>query len=363
MAIPAQSGRSRVVESVQRQPDALQPDDEHEHEPAPGQGGQEAGQGPEGEGPDLEQLQVEHGVLHPGLHHEEDGEKHDAGRQRSQDGGIGPPHHVAAVGADTGRDGHHDQDQPDPEGDVAPPVDRRRLADAALLQLEIGPDRPEDAERHGDKEDQPPADGGEQTAHHQAEEPAGDAGDVVDTEGEAPLGRREGVGENGARVGGDKGAADALHHPEADEIGSPGPAVHPVDAQQNGRDGKNEKAQVVEPDPAVHVAQTAEADHQHARHHEVPEHHPEQIEAVAGRQRVEVDAAKDGGHGDQHDRRVDHDQHHAHGGVGQGDPLVAVRFGTDRCARRQAVGRAISGYHPESSPAIFRRGNCLPGKG
>ena len=65
----------REVEAVQGQPDALQPDDEHEHQPAPGQGGQEARQGPEGEGPDLEQVQVEHGVLHPGFDHDEDGQE------------------------------------------------------------------------------------------------------------------------------------------------------------------------------------------------------------------------------------------------------------------------------------------------
>ena len=149
-------------------------------------------------------------------------------------------------------------------------------------------------------------------------------------EGEPPLVGREGVGDDGAGVGGDEGAADALDDAHDDEPRGSRLPGHPVDAQEHRADGEDEKAQVVHADPAEHVADAPEADHQHAGHDEVAEHHPQQVEAVARHQRVEPDAPEDGRHGDEDDRRVDRGDEDAHGGVGQDHPLVAVARGDAR---------------------------------
>jgi len=52
---------------VQRQPDALQPDDEHELQPAAGDGHRQAGQVARREGADAEQAELEHRRLDAGL--------------------------------------------------------------------------------------------------------------------------------------------------------------------------------------------------------------------------------------------------------------------------------------------------------
>ena len=51
-----------------RQPDALEPDDQHEHQAAPGHRGEEGGERPEGERAHPEQRQPEHGVGDAALH-------------------------------------------------------------------------------------------------------------------------------------------------------------------------------------------------------------------------------------------------------------------------------------------------------
>ena len=70
-------------------------------------------------------------------------------------------------------------------------------------------------------------------------------------------------------------------------------------SDDRGEDGEPE---VVHADPAVDVAQAAEAHHQHARDDQEAEDHPQQVEGVRRLQRVEVDAAEDVGQGDEHDR-------------------------------------------------------------
>ena len=72
-----QRGAGEVV-AVQRQPDPLQPDDQHEHEAAPPDGGQEAGEGPGGEGADAEERQPEHRLGRPSLDDGEGDQQRDA---------------------------------------------------------------------------------------------------------------------------------------------------------------------------------------------------------------------------------------------------------------------------------------------
>ena len=64
-------GRVAVVVAVQRQPDPLQPDDEHELQAASGDGHDEARHVAGGEGPDAEQAELEHRLGDPGLDHDE----------------------------------------------------------------------------------------------------------------------------------------------------------------------------------------------------------------------------------------------------------------------------------------------------
>ena len=96
--------------------------------------------------------------------------------------------------------------------------------------------------------------------------------------------------------------ADALHDAEADQPVGAGAAGHPVDRQEQRGERVDDEAEVVHPHPPVQVAEPAEADDEHARHDEEAEDHPEQVEAVARLQRVEMDAAEDVRHRDQHDR-------------------------------------------------------------
>ena len=62
---------------------------------------------------------------------------------------------------------------------------------------------------------------------------------------------------------------------------APARAVHPGHRQQDREDGEDGEAQVVHPDPAVHVADPAEADHQHRRDQQEPHQHPQEVRGVA----------------------------------------------------------------------------------
>ena len=136
-------------------------------------------------------------------------------------------------------------------------------------------------------------------------------------------------------------AADALHDAEDDQERRAGATVQPVDGQDQRGDGVDDEAEVVHAHPPVHVPQPAEADDQHARDDQEAEDHPQQVEAVAGLQRVEVDAAEDVRHRDQRDRGVERREQHAERRVRERDPLVGVRVAA-RVAGRVAVAVAMS---------------------
>ena len=143
-------------------------------------------------------------------------------------------------------------------------------------------------------------------------------------EGEAALVGREGVGEDGRGVGEEHGPAHPLAHPHADsQTAAPG-AVHPGDRQQDGEEGEDGEAEVVHLHPAEDVADPAQGDDQDGQDHHEAHEHPQHVAGVGRGQRVQIDAAEDGGQGDQDDRLVDEDHQGAQGDVGQGDPLVAA---------------------------------------
>ena len=76
--------RVRVVVSVQRQPDALQPDDEHELESAACHGYREPGRVARRELTYSEQFELEHGLVDPEFDDDERDEQHDSDGQRAR---------------------------------------------------------------------------------------------------------------------------------------------------------------------------------------------------------------------------------------------------------------------------------------
>ena len=76
--------RLREAVAVQRQPDALQPHDQHEHEPAAAERGQQRGDVAGREGADAEQAEPEHRIRDARLDHGEDGEQQQARRPCSR---------------------------------------------------------------------------------------------------------------------------------------------------------------------------------------------------------------------------------------------------------------------------------------
>ncbi len=115
------------VVAVLGQPDALQPDDQHEHQPAARDRREERRERPERERADAEQRQAEHRLGDASLDRRERDQARHAGAQQPEHPRAAPAGGVAAVGPDAVGDRHHDQDQPERERDVAPPVDGARV--------------------------------------------------------------------------------------------------------------------------------------------------------------------------------------------------------------------------------------------
>ena len=182
---------------MQRQPDALQPDDQHELQTASADGCQQPRQVAGRERADPEQGEVEHRIFDAALDPHEQTEQGDAAEEVEDHQRAGPPHRVAAVGLDAVGDADEHHDEADAEGDVAPPVDPGGQALAGLPQLEVRPHGAEEAERHVDPEDQAPVGISEKATDNEADERPGRRRDHADPHGQAPLVDREGVREDG----------------------------------------------------------------------------------------------------------------------------------------------------------------------
>ena len=148
-----QRGLGEAV-AVLGQPDALQPDDQDEHQAAACDRRQEGGQRSERERPDAEQRQTEHRIPRTLLDDHEGDQRHESGAEQGEHPGAAPADGVSVGRTDAVGDRDHDQDQPEREGHVPPPVDRRRPWRAELTQTGIGPDRSEDPDGHRDQEHQ-----------------------------------------------------------------------------------------------------------------------------------------------------------------------------------------------------------------
>ena len=107
---------------------------------------------------------------------------------------------------------------------------------------------------------------------------------------------------------------------------APGAPAERVQRQRDGGQREDGETHVVDPDPAEHVAQPAERDHEHRGDQQVPHDHPQQVADVPWCEGVQVDAAEDRGHGDDHDGGVERRHQHAERGVGQRHPAIASRL-------------------------------------
>jgi hypothetical protein len=315
------------AEAVQGEPDPLQPDDEHEQQAASPHGGEEPRQVAGGEGGHAEEAEPEHGLGYQGLDEGEGRQQRHAAGEFGQHRGVGPAHVAMPVGLDSVRDAHQDRDQAGGERQVAPPVHPRPPRDPDLVQLEIGPDGAEQADRHRDQEHEVPVGGGEQASEDQPDEGAGDPGRGVDAEGRTTLVLGKGVGQDGDRVGHQHRAADALDDPQADQRQRRGRAPREDQRQADRGGGEDGEAEVVHPHAPEHVADPAQAHHQDGGDHHVAHQHPQQVADVQRDERVQVDAAKDGGQRDQDDRGVDGRHQDPDRRVGEGYPLVVAAAG------------------------------------
>ena len=319
---------------MEGQPDALEPDDEHELQAASGDGHDEGGHAAGGKGPDAEQAELNERVGHLGLDDDEGHQEEDAAGEQADHERVGPAHGVAAVGLDAVGDGDQDGRQADGEGDVPPPVDPTATLPACLTESGVGPPGPEEPDRDVDPEHGSPVQRGEQATGDQADELAGQRGHLVGAEREAPFGRGEGVGQDGRRVGLQHRATDGLEDPPADQPHSGPTAVEGIEREQHRRQGEHGEPGVVDANPPVHVAQPADGHHQHGLDQAVAHDHPQQVADVPRRQRVEMDAPEDRRQGDDDDRAIERGHEHGRRRVGQRHPLVAVIGALGSAGRR-----------------------------
>ena len=109
--MPGPERRLREVVAVLGQPDALEPDDQDELEPAAAHRREQRREVAGREGADPEQVEVEHRLVDAQLDHAEDGEQREAADQRREHERRRPAHRVPAVGLDPVRDPDHHADE------------------------------------------------------------------------------------------------------------------------------------------------------------------------------------------------------------------------------------------------------------
>ena len=97
-----------------------------------------------------------------------------------------------------------------------------------------------------------------------------------------------------------------------------------IEGQQDRGSGEHREADVVDPHPAEHVAEPAEVHDQDSLDEPVAHDHPQQVEDVAGRQRIQVDAAENRRQRDDDNRAVERRHEDGGGRVSQRNPPVAV---------------------------------------
>jgi hypothetical protein len=334
---------------------ALEPDDENEGESAPAERGEEPREVARAEGPDAEEREIEERLRDPAFDPYEQHQQGQAATDHGDHEGVGPAHRLAAVGLDTVGNPDQKRRQTHGEGQVAGPVDLRVADRAQFFEAHVRPDRADQPDGHADEEHQPPVDRRQDAAHDEPDELAGQEGDAVDAEGQAPLLGRECVGQDGLRVRKQKRAADPLYEAHADDPDRPGRSGEWRQGEKQRSDGEDDEARVIHADSPEHVTEAPERHNEHGGHEQVAHHDPEEIARAARVERVQLDAVEDRGQRDDHDRAVDRRHQDPERRVREGDPFV-VRVVPAGAAAALAVdgagfglsarGRRQRGEHP-----------------
>ncbi len=336
---------------MQRQPDSLQPDDEHELQPTTTNGCDQSRDVAPGERPDPEEAHVEHRLCHAQFQENEEDEQCDSTDYSGQNPGVAPALAAAAVGLDTVGDAREKHCQANAEDDVARPVDlATRVSRSGLVQRDVRPDRAENAERHAHDEDQMPVDGGQDAADDEPEERSGDSGDLVEAEGEAASVGREGIRQYGGRVCEQHRSANGLNDPPDDQPHGTSPAGERVERECDSCKGEDHEAEVVDLDSTIDVTESPEADDENRRHQDVAHEHPEQVAGVARVERVDLDALEDRRQRNQDDGSVDCCHQDAERRIAQRHPLVAGMVFVKRARARSFFSHERASRFGEASP-------------
>ena len=144
MYIPAHSGVDSKAVAVQRKPDALQPDDEHELQTAATHRGHQPGEVTHAERRGAEEPDIHHGIGDPQLDDAEGHQRQQAEEDCAEDIRAGPSGRRLTVGLNAVGDAGQQHRQADTEGQDARPVEAAGRADAEFPQR---PDAPDGAER------------------------------------------------------------------------------------------------------------------------------------------------------------------------------------------------------------------------
>ena len=177
-----------------------------------------------------------------------------------------------------------------------------------LRHEQVDQDHGNDADRNVDEKDRLPGEIGDEPA---AENGADGRGDTrqrsPQTERDAPLLRGKDGGDDRQRLWREQRAADALNHPEYDELR----VARRRRARSRG-ERKDDETNDEEPFGAEHVAQSRPGDKEHRVHEGVAVQHPEDVIVTR------VQSLLDRRYGDVDDRQVEqdhekaHEQHHEH---------------------------------------------------
>src|SRR5439155_6572353 len=151
---------------------------------------------------------------------------------------------------------------------------------AELLEAGVRPDRREYPEGDVDPEDRLPTEkGGEDAARHEADQGTGGPRDLVQPEGPSPFGDRERVRQDRGAVREQEPGPDALDEPEQDEAR----AVR-REAAQARSDREGGEPQVVQPNAAVQVRESADREEEARRHQHVAQDDPDAFDRRRARE-------------------------------------------------------------------------------
>jgi hypothetical protein len=177
-----------------------------------------------GEGADAEQRQVEHRLRDVRSMKTNSHQQGEAAGDHADHEGVRPAHVGGAVGLDAVGDA--DQQHGRPTAKVRLPPSRcARGAVPSSSSLQNAQTMPTMPTGTLTKKTSRQSIGGQDAAHDQADELTGQERDAVDAEGQAALVGREGVGEDGRRVGQQERAADPLDDAHGDDPDRPGPLL------------------------------------------------------------------------------------------------------------------------------------------